>query len=309
MSNPGFSNSIFTSFDRKKITLYDWKVEHPKLQVHIIHGMSEHSGRYNHFANWLNSKGIRVVCSDLRGHGKTAGEIKNVGFFDDNDGWNKVVKDLKLINDKIKEEYSIPLIIIGHSLGSLLGRSLAINYQNSADAFIFSATSDHPGLKGFIGKPLAKLCSLLLGKKKQSKLLDFLTHGDFNKKIKNNKTKKDWLSRDNSVVENYMNDPYCMQIFSNQFFTDLAYGVIEVNKRKEISKMNINSPILLLSGQMDPVGNYGKGVINISEKFKKENIKNVTVKLFDEGRHEMLNETNKTEVYNYIYNWLINITK
>jgi alpha-beta hydrolase superfamily lysophospholipase len=191
-------------------------------------------------------------------------------------------------------------------MGSLLARSLAINYINSADAFIFSATSDHPGLKGYIGKPLACLCSFLFGKRKKSKLLEFLTNGDFNKKIKNNKTKKDWLSRNNSVVEKYMNDPYCMQIFSNQFFADLAYGVIEVNKRKEIKKMNINTPLLILSGEMDPVGNYGKGIANIAERLRSEKIKNLTVKLFKGGRHEMLNETNKTEVYNYIYNWLLN---
>lgn len=304
MSKPRLSNRTFTSFDGKEIVLYDWKVENPKLQLHIIHGMSEHANRYDHFACWLNTKGIRVVSSDLRGHGKTAGEIENVGFFDDYDGWNNVVKDIKLINEKIRSESSYPLIILGHSMGSLLARSLSIDYPNSADAFIFSATSDHPGLKGIIGKPIANLCSFLLGKRKKSKLLDFLTFSDFNKRISNNKSRKDWLSRDVNIVDNYLNDPYCMQIFSNQFFADLAYGVFEVNKKRNIAKMNCNTPYLLLSGEMDPVSNYGKGINNIAQKFSQAKIKNTTVKLFKEGRHEMLNEINKIDVYNYIYNWL-----
>ena len=310
MNNLSATTSLFQSFDGCSITTYNWKVDQPKFCIHIIHGMSEYARRYDTFARWLNSKEISVFSSDLRGHGLTAGDIKNVGFFDTKNGWNKVVKDLYLIHKKFTNEIgSVPNIILGHSLGSLLARSLAIGYEELTDAFIFSASSDHPGIKGIIGKPIAKLSSLLLGKRKPSKFLDFLTYIDFNKKIKHVKTKKDWLSRDESVVKQYVNDPYCMQIFSNQFFTDLAHGVIDVNKSKKITLMNPNIPILLASGKMDPVGNYGKGVLNIAKKFKTQRINNVTVKLFDDARHEIINELNKDEVYNYIYNWIKNTLK
>lgn len=303
-------NTLFQSFDGSSITTYYWKVDQPKFCIHIIHGMSEYAGRYDDFAKWLNSKEISVFSSDLRGHGLTAREIKNVGFFDAKDGWNKVVKDLFLIHKKFTAEISsVPNIILGHSLGSLLARSLSIDYKELTDAFIFSASSDHPGIKGIIGKPIAKLSSLLFGKRKSSKFLDFLTYADFNKRIKNIKTKKDWLSREESVVKDYINDPYCMQIFSNQFFTDLAYGILNVNKSKRIALMDPNTPILLLSGKMDPVGNYGKGIVNIAKKFKNKKINKLTVKLFEDGRHEMLNELNKVEVYNYIYTWIQNTLK
>ena len=302
--------SLFKSFDGCSITIYHWKVEQPKFCLHIIHGMSEHAGRYDDFAKWLNSKEISVFSSDLRGHGLTAGDIKNVGFFDEEDGWNKVVKDLSLIHKKFSSEISsVPNIILGHSLGSLLARSLSIDYEELTNALIFSATSDHPGIKGRIGKPIAKMNSLLFGKRKQSKFLDFLTYIDFNKKIKSVKTKKDWLTRDELVVNRYINDPYCMQIFSNQFFCDLAYGILKVNEPLKIALMNPNTPILLLSGKMDPVGNFGKGILRIAKKFKTKKINKVTVKLFEDGRHEMLNELNKDEVYNYIYSWIKNTFK
>lgn len=310
MKKTSATTLLFQSFDGCSITTYHWKVDRPKFCIHIIHGMSEYAGRYDDFAKWLNSKEISVFSSDLRGHGLTAGEIKNVGFFDSEDGWNKVVKDLSLIHKKFTAEIGlVPNIILGHSLGSLLARSLSIEYKELTDAFIFSASSDHPGIKGIIGKPIAKLNTLLFGKRKPSKFLDFLTYVDFNKRIKNIKTKKDWLSRDESVVENYINDPFCMQIFSNQFFTDLAYGILDVNKPMRIALMNPNIPILLLSGEMDPVGNYGKGTLNIARKFKSRKINKVTVKLFDGGRHEVLNELNKDEVYNYIYHWIKNTLK
>ncbi len=304
------TTNLFQSFDSCSITTYHWKVDQPKFCVHIIHGMSEYAGRYDDFAKWLNSKEISVFSSDLRGHGLTAGNIKNIGFFDEEDGWNKVVKDLFLIHKKFTAEISsVPNIILGHSLGSLLARSLSIDYKKLTDAFIFSARSDHPGIKGLFGKPIAKLSCLLFGKRKPSKFLDLLTYVDFNKRIKNIKTKKDWLSRDESVVKNYINDPYCMQIFSNQFFTDLAYGILNVNKSQRIALMDPNTPILLLSGKMDPVGNYGKGILNVAKKFKTKKINKVTVKFFEEGRHEMLNELNKDEVYNYIYHWIHNTLK
>ena len=305
MNEGDFKNSKFTSHDGTSLTLYEWPVNKPKAYIHIVHGMSDYAARYNDFANWLNEKDYYVYSSDLRGHGKTAGEIAKVGFFSFENGWEKVVKDLECIYAKYHQDRPLlPHVILGHSMGSLLARSLAINYHNVGNAYIFSATSGHPGFKGVGGEPLAKSLGLIYGKKTRSKLLNSLTYADFNKRIKKRKTSKDWLSKDTEIVEAYVNDPYCMQIFTNQFFADLAHGVLLVNNVERMKKMNKKTPILLMSGTDDPVGNYGKGVEEVFQKMKSVGIEDIKMHLFDGGRHEMLNEINRDEVYLFIDNWI-----
>jgi len=295
----------FTSHDGKKLAIHHWPIEKPKMLIHSVHGMSEHGYRYHEFSKWLNKKGIYAYAPDLRGHGKTAGCLKNIGLFSKKNGWNKVVKDLKMITENFSLKNSnIPTIILGHSMGSFLIRTLLIDYPSIAKHYIFSATACHPGLKGYLGSFVAKSNSFLFGKKTKSRLLQLLVMGEFNKKIKKPNTKKDWISRDESVVKEYVKDPYCMQIFKNQFFVDLAFGVMSVNETKNILRMNKDKNYLLFSGSMDPVGNYGKGVRKLHKLFIRQGLKNTELKLFAGGRHEMLNEINKQEVYQYIYDWI-----
>ena len=305
MKRVSYSNTILKSQDETSLVLYEWSTPNPKAYVHLVHGMSEHAARYDHFATWLNNRGYFVYSSDLRGHGKTAGDLSKVGFFAFSKGWDKVVLDLKLIHDLYKQKNpTLSHIIMGHSMGSLLVRSLAIDYPKVGDGYILSATSGHPGIKGIGGEPLAKLLGFFRGKKNKSKLLQQITYANFNKRIKNKKSSKDWLSKDENIVNQYVNDPYCMQIFSNQFFADLAFGVLITNNEKEMKKMNKSTPILLLSGKEDPVGLYGKGVEEVYNKMKKANLNDVELKLFEGGRHEMINEINKMEVYEFIDNWI-----
>ena len=300
-----YTNSEIRSFDLTPITLYHWEAKQPKAIVHIVHGMSEHAARYDHFAEFLRAADISVVASDLRGHGKTAGELKNVGHFATRNGWEKVCKDLLLITEKqIEENPQLPIVFLGHSMGSFLVRKLSYDYPDYGNGYIFSSTAGHPGLLGIAGVRIAKLNVKLMGKRNKSQLMTQLTFGDFNKKYKDNKTKKDWLSRDEDVVNQYINDPYCMQTFSSQFYSDLVNGLLEINTISNISKMNKDKPILFFAGDMDPVGNYGKGPEEVMLKMKKAGIKNIDFKLYEQGRHEMLNETNKMEVYELILNWI-----
>ena len=293
------------SHDGVNLAIHHWPVKRPRMLIHLVHGMSEHGYRYYEFSKWLNKKGIYAYSSDLRGHGKTAGDIKNIGLFSESDGWNKVVKDLKTINEYFSlKNPNIPTIILGHSMGSFLTRSLLVDFPETANHYIFSATASHPGIKGYLGSFVAKSNSFLFGKKTKSRLLQLLVMGEFNKKIKKPNTKKDWISRDESVVKKYVKDPYCMQVFKNQFFVDLAFGVMSINEIKNIQKMNKDNNYLLISGSMDPVGNYGKGVRKLHKLFTSKGLRNTELKLFAGGRHEMLNEINKQEVYQYIYDWI-----
>ena len=300
-----YVNTEFRSFDLIPLTLYHWECENPKAIVHIVHGMSEHAARYDHFASWLNENDITVVSSDLRGHGKTAGELKNVGHFATRNGWEKVCKDICLITEEtIKKHPNLPIIFLGHSMGSFLIRKISYSFGNFGSGYIFSSTAGHPGLIGIAGVRIAKLNVKLMGRRNKSQLMTQLTFGDFNKKYKNKKTKKDWLTKDESIVNQYINDPYCMQTFSSQFYNDLVEGVLEINETSNINKMVKNLPVLLFAGDMDPVGNYGKGTKEVYEKMKECGVEDIELVLYEDGRHEMLNETNKMDVYQMILNWI-----
>ena len=137
MKEVGYSNTILKSHDETSLVIYEWSVPNPKAYIHLVHGMSEHAARYDHFAKWLNDKGYFVYSSDLRGHGKTAGDLSKVGFFAFDKGWDKVVSDLKLIHESYKHNSpTLSHIIMGHSMGSLLVRSLAIDHSKIGDGYI-----------------------------------------------------------------------------------------------------------------------------------------------------------------------------
>ena len=300
-----FTNTEIRAEDLTPLTLYHWECPSPKAIIHLVHGMSEHAARYDHFASWLNENGYSVIASDLRGHGKTAGTIKNVGHFATKNGWEKVVNDLILISNKIKEDYpDLPIYLMGHSMGSFLVRSLAYTDSAIGNGYILSSTAGHPGFLGVAGEQLALINTKLMGKRNRSWLLTKLAFGDFNKKYKEKRTEKDWLSRDESIVNQYINDPYCMQTFTSQFYTDLTRGLLDINQQNKIDKMDKSKPVLLFAGDMDPVGNYGKGLEEVAKKMKLAGITDLETTIYKDGRHEMLNELNKEEVYQLILNWL-----
>ena len=224
-----YSNSTYKTHDGNELVTYKWDCEQPKAIIHIVHGMGEHADRYDHFASELNNQGYLVYSSDLRGHGKTAGNLENVGQLAMENGWNKVLKDIIGLSYRFKKESpKLPLFILGHSMGSFIARNVAYTDTELAEGYIYSATAGHPGLIGIIGKSVAKINMKLTGKKKRSKFMTKLAFGDFNKKYKNARTTKDWLTRDEAIIDKYMADPYSMQIFTSQFYTDLLHGVLEL---------------------------------------------------------------------------------
>ena len=279
----------------------------PKAIIHIVHGMSEHMGRYKHFAQFLNGEGYAVFGNDLKGHGFAAGEIENVGFFAEKDGWNIVVQDVIDLTHELKAAYpGKPLYILGHSMGSFIARSVIIQEPNICTGLLLSATIGHPGWKGYLGKPLAAFNAGIFGKKGRTELLTNISFGHFNRKIKNPRTKQDWLSRDPEMVDAYINDPYCMQTFTWQFYYDMAHGLLEINKSGNYKKVNKDMRLLIISGTMDPAGEYGKGPKEVYSKFLKAGVKDIHLELVKEGRHELLNETNRDEVYQILVDWIEN---
>lgn len=296
----------FKSSTGKKIHAQKWfdeTLKEYKAVVQLVHGMEEHIGRYEEFATFLAKHGFMVVGHDHLGHGKTAQSEEERGFFAEKDGWFYLVEDIHILQNKIKQEYpNIPYIIMGHSMGSLLTRTYVTLYQDPLDGIIITGTSGQKaGL--LTGKLLSGCIMLSKGKKYKSKLLATLVTGSFNRQFKPNKTEIDWTTSDEKIIEEHSKDtiPHCK--FTVSAYYELFRGSMYLNKKKNIAKTP-NIPILIFSGEKDPVGENGKGVKRVYQMLKETGKKDVTLKLFPNGRHEMLNEINREEVFDFVLNWI-----
>lgn len=295
-----FESSIGTKIYAQKWTNEKMK---PRGVVQLVHGMQEHIGRYDEFAKVLTNHGFIVVAHDHLGHGHTAKSEEELGHFAKKDGWKHLVEDVHILQNIIKQQYpDIPYIIFGHSMGSLVVRTYLTKYQDKVSGAIISGTSGQKaGL--LVGQFLTKLIILLKGERYRSLLLEYLITGSFNKKFKPNRTKADWTTRDEQVVDKYQKDPLCGKNFTASSYLELLKGTYYLSKQKNINK-TINIPMYLFSGDKDPVGEMSKGVIRVYNMLQKAGLKDVTIRLFKDGRHEMLNEINKDEVYFYLLKWI-----
>lgn len=301
--------SVFTfeAADKTQIFVYKWLPENMPVKgvVQIAHGMAEHAERYTHFAECLTSQGFAVYANDHRGHGKNIAKASDMGFFAPDNGWFKTVDDMHKLSQIISAEYpGKPLFILGHSMGSLLTRTYICNYSKELKGVILSGTAGSPGLVGPLARFIVFICRILKGKHGRVRLLDNMSFGSFNNKIKNPRTPFDWLSTDTNVVDKYIADPLCGGLFTVQFFSDLLTGLRFIFKNSNLKKIRPDMPVLLISGSQDPVGDFGKGVNQTFKKFKKNGIRNVDMKFYKEFRHEILNEVNKEWVYSDIAGWL-----
>lgn len=303
----------FIAKDNKKIAYKKWLPEgQPKAVLQISHGMAEHILRYSEFAKFMTSKGIAVYGNDHRGHGKTVmdeanGDFKKakLGYFGPKNGWKLVLDDVKQLSDIICRDFpNVPLFIIGHSMGSFLLRAYIMSTDKLPKGVIISGTGDNKGALISAAKFLSSVISIFKGKEKQSEFLTGMTFKGFNDYFKPTKTDFDWLSRDDERNLNYKNDPLCGFSCATRFFFDLSCLIQFINNKNNIAKLPVDLPMRFMSGSKDPVGQFGKGVQNVFELYKNTGVKDINIQLYDNGRHEMLNETNRQEVYADIYNWI-----
>ncbi|MBN1471247.1 MAG: lysophospholipase [Syntrophaceae bacterium] len=305
MKNDSFT---FKASDGTQIFTYKWAPDDAsavKGAVQIAHGMGEHAARYERFAQILTNEGYAVYANDHRGHGKTAGSLENIGYFADENGWEKVVDDLHTLSGIIKKENpNKPFFLLGHSMGSFLSRHYSMIYGHELTGLVLSGTGGDPGAIGKIGLFIARVEARLRGKRARSEIMTKLSFGAFNNAFKPNRTEFDWLSRDNAEVDKYIHDPLCGAVFTAGFFCDMLGGLGFVNRKENIMKIPKTLPIYLFSGAKDPVGANTKGVIQVYNALKSVGINDVTLKFYADGRHEMLNEINREEVFNDVIAWL-----
>ena len=297
--------SFVTALDGSEIYLRKWLPERdPRGIIQIAHGMTEHAGVYTDFIAALLKAGYGVYAHDHKGHGKTVKREEDYGHFKPNVGWNEAVSDVIFVSETIRKEQTCPLFLLGHSMGSFLSRRAVQLKGELYDGFLISGTGGNPGILGSIGHKVATIEMKLRGEKTKSPMLNFLSFGNFNSHFKPNRTKFDWLSSDNSQVDKYIADPLCGFICTTSFYRELFSGVLEVNKLEEFKKTPKNLPIHIFSGDRDPVGDMGKGVKEVYENYKKCDVKDVTLRLYENGRHEMFHEVNRDEVFQDLILWL-----
>ena len=298
----------FKTSDGIQIFTYRWMPDEAsavKGVVQIAHGMAEHAARYERFADALTKAGYAVYANDHRGHGKTAGSQDNLGYFADENGWEKVVKDMHTLTGIIKKENpNKPFFLFGHSMGSFLSRHYSMLYASELTGLILSGTGGDPGAIGKIGLFVAKMDAMFHGRKAKSEIMTKLSFGAFNNAFKPNRTDFDWLSRDNAEVDKYINDPLCGTVFTAGFFCDMLGGLDFINNKENIGKIPKNLPIYLFSGAKDPVGGNTKGVNQVYNSLKNAGIGDLTLKFYENGRHESLNEINRDEVSRDVIAWL-----
>jgi len=294
----------FRASDGQTIFYNEFLPEDPQVKfvVQIVHGMAEHSERYAEFAGFLVKNGAAVYASDHRGHGRNAVKDEDYGVWVDKRIWCTVVDDIKILNDiSAKNHPGVPVFILGHSMGSFLTRFFISSYSLGIKGAILTGSGSNPTTVLHIGKFIASLQCFFGGVEKPSRLLDKMSFGSFNKGFKKPFS---WLSRDEKIVEDYIADPRCGGIFSCSFYRGFMSGLILINKVKKARGIRKDLPMIFMSGAEDPVGNHGKGVKKAVEFYKNIGIKSVECKLYEGARHEILNETNRKEVYQDVLDWI-----
>ena len=271
--------------------------------LQLAHGMAEYIARYDAFARYMAANGYVVYGSDHLGHGDTAKTPDELGYFAESGGYKLLTDDLKSLTDIARAENpSLPLALLGHSMGSFVARLYAATYSKAADALILSGTSG-PNPAGSLGILAVNLLSLFKGERHRSKFINNLAFGAYNKKYGEVKTPFDWLSANEQNVREYIADERCGFVFTLSAFRDLFRLLGAISGAGWAAKLRKNLSVLLVSGEEDPVGAFGAGVRKVRDTLSAAGVSDVTLKLYDGMRHEILNETGKEHVWADILSW------
>ncbi len=275
----------------------------PKAIFQIVHGMAEHIDRYDHFARFLAENGFAVFGNNHIGHGDSAVFDEELGHIPGKEGYLHMTKDARKLSRIAREAYpGIPLILFGHSMGSFIARYYAELWGTEIDALILCGTSGKNPLTS-IGLGLIKTMSLVRGDHYRSKFIDNMAFGSYNDSYEAKKTKFDWLSQNEDNVNAYIEDNRCGQVFTLAGFRNLMTLLKTVTRDGWAATIRKDLPILLISGKEDPVGGFTKGVTDTANRLHSAGVKTVDVHLYNEMRHEILNEEARETVYNDVLEW------
>lgn len=258
--------------------------------LQIAHGMAEHLERYEPFIDVLCDNGIAVYVNDHLGHGKSVKNDDELGYFGEKEGWKNFVEDCYKLTKIAKEENpGKPYILFGHSMGSFVARAYCLKYAHELTGAIYCGTAG-PNPAAGVGSMLASVIGKIKGDHHRSTLVDKIAFGAYNNKFEK-RTPFDWLSRDEFQVDKYVADKYCGFLFTAYGYRDLTALLGYISKKDWFEKLCKDLPVLMISGAMDPVGSFGKGVDTVYDKLIAAGKKNLKKILYPGGRHEILNES------------------
>lgn len=293
--------------NKSRIHAVRWtpETEKPTFILQLVHGMAEYALRYDDFARFIAEKGAVVVADDHLGHGESVGENGIQGYFCENDPATVVVRDVHRLKKMTQEKYpGVPYYILGHSMGSFILRNYLCKYGTGIDGAIVMGTGNQPKLLAMMGKLIPSIIAKFKGWEYKSKFVDNMALGANNKKIANKRTPVDWLSRNTENVDNYIADPQCGFLFTVNGFYTLCELVLRASAEENLKQMPKTLPVFFVAGKEDPVGNYGKGVQAVCNRFLTLGMNRIEIKLYEEDRHEILNEVDNKTVYEDIYKWI-----
>lgn len=273
--------------------------------LQICHGMTEHIGRYSEFAEYLTERGFYVVGHDHLGHGKSVQDEDCYGYFHETKGNDYVVGDIHKLRWWTKKHYpQVPYFMLGHSMGSFLLRQYLVSYSEGLAGAIVMGTGYHSRAEMTVGQTVCRGVAAVKGWKYRSKVINAIGFGGFNRRFSPCETDKDWLTTDTEKRDAYINDPYCSFIFTVNGYYHMFGGMKFIEKRENIDKICKNLPLLLVSGEDDPVGAFGKGVRKVHQEYVDAGIENIELRLYEGDRHELLNERDRQKVFEDCYLWM-----
>ena len=277
-----------------------------KAAIQLVHGMVEFIDRYHDFAEYLCSQGIAVIGHDHLGHGLTAGHDDDLGYFAREGGEQILIDDMYLVTEEMKWKYPcVPYFILGHSMGSFCLRKYLTIYGEHVDGAIIMGTGEMPLPVLKAGKTMAGLLMKTKGRRHRSKQLSDIAFGGYLKKIPDARTPMDWLSKDEAIVDAYLKNKYNTFLFTVSAFHDF-FEIMEYDmKQTRLDQIPGDLPMLIVSGDQDPVGGWGSGPKSLHQTYRKKGFTDVSLKLYEGDRHEVLNELDRQTVYEDLGAWIL----
>lgn len=300
-----YTEKIASKDSKNSLNTVIWETEKEPVGVlQIVHGMAEYIDRYDNFAKYMTEHGFNIIGHDHLGHGYSVSDERDYGFFAEENGDKIIIEDMHSVTQYAKEKWEeLPNFILGHSMGSFCLRQYLTKYSNDVFGAIIMGTGWIPSAAALLGKTIATNTCKSKGSHTVNPLLIKLTLEPYNKPFAPTRTNCDWLSKDEKQVDLYVNDKLCGFDFTAGAYKDFFTILEKIAKNRQLIGMRKSLPILITSGSVDPVGGK-KACEKLNAQYKRCGIDDVTLKLWENDRHEVLNELDKSDVYDYIYTWL-----
>ncbi|MCR5168167.1 MAG: alpha/beta hydrolase, partial [Oscillospiraceae bacterium] len=273
--------------------------------VQIVHGMNEYAERYSPFAEYLTERGYIVCAHDHLGHGRTAGPHSELGYFGSKHGWMYLINDMVMFSRIIRKKYpELPLFLYGHSMGSLIVRAAMVKYGGVYDGVVVEGTVGFLNTLPALGMLAADAQSAVMGVDHHSEWMQHILNSAGNIGIKDKMSDHDWVSHDIRVINEFTSEERMNFAFTSSAFSDLFMLVIYSSRRQWFYSADRSVPVLILGGTKDPVSSYGKAELDLYKRMCKAGFRDVQLSIYEDARHEMLNDLNSAKVMEDTYLWI-----